>query len=369
MLSLYLLALLFAGAQSSLTYKGVDWSSLLVEEAAEYAYKTTSGTTQPLETMLKSNGVNTVRQRLWVNPTGGNYNLAYNVKLGKRAVAAGLDVYLDMYFSDTWADPDHQVIPPPPLLIFANSSVVDKRKATPAGWPTNINDLAWELYNYTLSVSNTLASNSITPTIISIGNEITAGLLWPLGKTSSYSNIARLLHSASAGIKDSNLTPKPKIMIHLDNGWNWATQKYFYTTVLSQGTLNTTDFDIMGVSYYPFYSSSATLANLKSSLTNMASTWGKEIVVAETNWPVSCPSPADAFPSDASAIPKSVAGQSTWMKDVANVLAGVSSNGTGLFYWEPAWIQNAGLGSSCSDNLMVTQSGEARESLGIFSSI
>jgi len=348
MLWVYVFALSFAAVQSSLTYKGVDWSSLLVEEAAGYSYKTTSGTTEALETILKSSGVNTVRQRLWVNPTGGNYNLAYNVKLGKRAVAAGLDVYLDMHFSDTWADPGHQT--------------------TPSGWPANINDLASVLYNYTLSVSNTLANNSIAPTIVSIGNEITAGLLWPLGKTSSYSNIARLLHSASAGIKDSTLSPQPKIMIHLDNGWNWATQKYFYTTVLSEGTLKASDFDIMGVSYYPFYSSSATLSNLKSSLTNMASTWGKDLVVAETNWPVSCPSPADAFPSDASAIPKSVAGQTTWVKDVANVLDGVS-NRTGLFYWEPAWIQNANLGSSCSDNLMVTQGGEARDSLSVFSSI
>jgi arabinogalactan endo-1,4-beta-galactosidase len=105
----YLLLALVAVVQASLTYKGVDWSSLLVEEAAGYTYKTAAGTTEPLETILKSNGVNTVRQRLWVNPSDGNYNLAYNIKLGKRAVAAGLNVYLDMHLSDTWADPSHQV--------------------------------------------------------------------------------------------------------------------------------------------------------------------------------------------------------------------------------------------------------------------
>ena len=157
-------------------------------------------------------------------------------------------------------------------------------------------------------------------------------------------------------------------MIHLDNGWNWATQKYFYTTVLSQGTLTTSDFDIMGVSYYPFYNNQATLANLKTSLTNMASSWGKELVVAETDWPVSCPNPAYAFPSDASSIPKSIAGQETWIKDVANVVKGVSG-GVGLFYWEPAWIQNAALGSSCPDSLMVEQSGAVRASLSVFGSI
>jgi arabinogalactan endo-1,4-beta-galactosidase len=110
MLPIYLLTSLLAGVQASLTYKGVDWSSLLIEEAAGYTYKTTAGTVEPLETILKASGVNTVRQRLWVNPSTGYYNLAYNLKLAARAKAAGLNVYLDMHFSDTWADPGHQVL-------------------------------------------------------------------------------------------------------------------------------------------------------------------------------------------------------------------------------------------------------------------
>jgi len=35
--------------------------------------------------------------------------LDYNIKIAKRARAAGLNIYLDMHFSDTWADPAHQV--------------------------------------------------------------------------------------------------------------------------------------------------------------------------------------------------------------------------------------------------------------------
>lgn len=96
---------------------------------------------------------------------------------------------------------------------------------------------------------------------------------------------------------------------------------------------------------------SATLSNLKTSLDNMANTWGKEIVVAETNWPTSCKSPAYSFPSDLKSIPFSADGQTTFMKKVAAVVAGVK-NGNGIFYWEPAWIDNAGLGSSCESNTM-----------------
>lgn len=91
-----------------LTWKGVDWSSTLVEEAAGKSWKSTSGSKTALETLLKNNGVDTVRQRLFVNPSDGKYNLDYNIKLAKRAQAAGLNLYLDLHYSDTWADPTHQ---------------------------------------------------------------------------------------------------------------------------------------------------------------------------------------------------------------------------------------------------------------------
>jgi arabinogalactan endo-1,4-beta-galactosidase len=219
-------------------------------------------------------------------------------------------------------------------------------------------------------VCNSFQAAGVPLEIISIGNEITAGMLWPLGKTSSPGNLARMLHSASSGVKDSTLTQKPKIMIHTDNGWNWSTQSWFYKLILAQGTLVTSDFDMIGVSYYPFYNSAATLASLKSSLNNIATTFSKQVVVAETNWPVSCPSPKYTFPSDTTSIPKSIAGQTTWMKDVASAVAAVpKSLGVGIFYWEPGFIGNAALGSSCADNLMVEYSGVARSSLSVFSSI
>ncbi|KAJ9150238.1 Arabinogalactan endo-beta-1,4-galactanase [Pleurostoma richardsiae] len=333
----------------ALTYRGVDWSSVTVEEQSGISYKTVGGVSESLEKILVANGVNTVRQRIWVNPSDGTYNLAYNVALAKRAKAVGLGVYLDLHFSDTWADPGHQAIP--------------------SGWPTDIDDLSWRLYNYTLQVSDEFQSNGLQPAIISIGNEITNGLLFPTGsKSSSVYNVARLLHSASAGIKDSTLSPKPKIMIHLDNGWNWSTQQSWYTSVLAAGPLLTSDFDIMGVSYYPFYNSAATLSSLKSSLTNMASTWGKGIVVAETDWPTYCPSPAYAFPSDTTSIPLSPDGQVTWIRDVASIVAGIQ-NGLGLFYWEPAWVTNANLGSSCGYCCMFASSGQAMSGVSVFSSI
>jgi arabinogalactan endo-1,4-beta-galactosidase len=105
------LVVLLSRAEAALSYKGVDWSSTIIEEKAGHTYKGVNSEVSPLEKILKANGVNTVRQRLWVNPKNGDYDLAYNIKLAKRAKAAGLGVYLDLHFSDTWADPAHQVRP------------------------------------------------------------------------------------------------------------------------------------------------------------------------------------------------------------------------------------------------------------------
>ncbi len=69
-------------------------------------------------------------------------------------------------------------------------------------------------------------------------------------------------------------------------------------------------------------------------------------------------------------IPFSAAGQSTFLADVAAVVAGVKNGkGLGLFYWEPAWTRNANLGSSCANNLMFSSSGQALASMAVFSSI
>jgi arabinogalactan endo-1,4-beta-galactosidase len=349
------LLLLATTALCALPYKGVDWSSLLIEEKSGKTYKNAAGAVQPLETILKSSGVNTVRQRIWVNPSDGNYNLDYNIKLAKRAKTAGLGVYLDFHYSDNWADPGKQVVP--------------------AAWKSlNRDALVKQVYDYTKNVLDTFQKNGVQLSLVSIGNEITPGLLFPIGqlsKTDGPKNVAALLKSASKAVKESSMSPKPKIMIHLDNGWKWDTQQWWYDTVLgSGGGLSSSDYDVQGVSYYPFYNAGATLAALSTSLTNMAKKYGKEVMVVETNWPSYCPNPSTAFPADTKSIPISVDGQSQWMKEVAKRVSAVpNGKGTGLFYWEPAWIDNAGLGSSCGWNLMVGDDGKVMSSLAVFGSI
>lgn len=100
---------LLAPVSAKLAIRGADISSLMVEENAGYQYKNLAGSTQKLEAIVAGAGINSVRQRVWVNPSGGTYGLDYNVKLAKRVQAQGMKTYLDLHLSDTWADPSHQV--------------------------------------------------------------------------------------------------------------------------------------------------------------------------------------------------------------------------------------------------------------------
>ena len=100
---------LFVGfGRSVLQYKGADISSLLTLESEGKTFKSISGTVLPFEKILSASGANSIRQRVWVNPSDGVYNLAYNINLAQRVNSAGMSVYLDLHFSDTWADPGHQ---------------------------------------------------------------------------------------------------------------------------------------------------------------------------------------------------------------------------------------------------------------------
>lgn len=67
-------------------------------------------------------------------------------------------------------------------------------------------------------------------------------------------------------------------------------------------------------------------------------------MIAETDWPAVC-----SGTTLSQSIAVSAAGQETWVSGIRTVLQGLpNGRGIGIVYWEPAWIGNAGLGSSCA---------------------
>ncbi|GJE88499.1 glycoside hydrolase family 53 protein [Phanerochaete sordida] len=324
----------------SLPLNGADFSSLSLLESQGITYKD-NGAVKPFEQILSSHGFELARIRIW---TAGTYTQNYALTLAKRAKAAGMKILIDLHYSDTWADPGHQAIP--------------------SGWPTDLNGLNTQIYTYTLNLVTAFKNAGITIDYIQIGNEINDGLLWPTGQISKagFHPASELLHSAASGVRTGS--PSTKIVVHIANGWDAGSVNYFWGGIFVAGAFATSDVDIMGFSFYPFYGTGATLSALQSSLNGVISKFNKDVLVAETDWPEACSSSvALSEPS----IPKSAAGQQTWVKDIEIVLSGLSGgHGLGVVYWEPGWIGNAGLGSSCSDALLVDSSGNTRQSISLF---
>lgn len=147
----------------------------------------------------------------------------------------------------------------------------------PAGWANSLNSidqLCSTLQNYTQQISNEFHLSGIYPSIISIGNEIDQGLLWDLGQITHHpENLAKLLHSASKGIRSSELGTRTKIMVHTSQAWNKEKQLWFFKSILSFGTFTLSDFDMIGLSFYPFYGPGATMIALQESLTALESAY------------------------------------------------------------------------------------------------
>jgi hypothetical protein len=90
-------ALLLRGA-AALTYKGADISSAPMLQSAGTHYYTASGTQEGFEKVIAANGATAARVRIW---TAGTYNLNYALSFAKYIKAAGLQLVVDLHYSDT----------------------------------------------------------------------------------------------------------------------------------------------------------------------------------------------------------------------------------------------------------------------------
>ena len=272
----------------------------------------------------------------------GQYDLNYTLALAQRFAAKGQHIYLDFHFSDTWADPNHN--------------------NAPTEWPTTLEPLAATIRAYVNSTLNSFHEGGVNLNLVSLGNEIRHGMLWPLGyvdvdtqpasaRIQNFTNLAYLWAASRMGVNDAVAAgvPKPEIMIHIDNGWNLTLQNAWFDALVETGKVKPNDWDVFGFSFYPFYGTAATLVNLETSLNSLAKKWGKPLHVVETDWPDQCNGTALSEPE----IPISVQGQIGWVQDIRNVVNGVPYGlGRGVNYWEPAWLNNTGLGSACEDAIL-----------------
>ena len=318
--------------------KGMDVSTLLEEERSGAKYYD-HGKQGELMDILKGYGCNYVRLRLWNDPYAedgrpygaGTNDLKTTIELARRALGKGLGFLLDFHYSDFWADPGKQNVP--------------------KAWRGHdASGLESDVYAYTKDVMETLRRENAMPTMVQIGNEITNGLLWPLGKKPEFDNIARFV---SAGIKAvREIDESIPLMIHLDNGGNNEMYVEWFDNYFKRGL----DFDIIGLSYYPFWH--GTLDALSFNMKDMARRYGKKIVVAEVSMGFSVEDyrryeglSEDQLKGMATReevlkcleYPMTPQGQADFMRDVIRRIKDVPG-ALGFFYWEPGWVPVPGCG-------------------------
>lgn len=321
-------------------YKGMDISTLLeVERCGGRFYD--CGRQKDALDILHSYGANAVRLRLWNDPYSeagepygaGTDDLPTVIRLAQRARDHGMEVLLDLHYSDFWADPGKQRVP-------------KAWRGMDAG------ELESAVYSYTRETLLAMKEAGAYPDLIQIGNELTNGMLWPLGKLPDYDHLAGFISSGIRAVR--SLDPKMPVMIHLDNGGNNAMYRDWFDHYMERGE----DFQIIGLSYYPFWH--GTLDDLKRNMDDLAVRYGKDLIIAEVSMGYTMEDyaayeklAADARKGYATRpelteklqFPMTKEGQSDFMAAVLKVIEEVpDGRGKGFFYWEPAWIPVPGSG-------------------------
>jgi arabinogalactan endo-1,4-beta-galactosidase len=288
--------------------RAADISYLPLIESEGTTYKH-NGIAENVLTTLKNAGCNTVRIRLWNNPSDSHSGFTEVKALALRARQAGFKVWLTVHYSDTWADPGNQT--------------------TPVAWQSlSFTDLKIAVTNYTSTIVT-----EIQPDIIQIGNEINSGFLWPQGNLITNENqCLELLSVASSTIRSQS--PNTKIMLHYAGIGSGAT--WFFNKVSS------INYDYIGLSYYTIWHGKV-LAEVTSTINSLSQTHNKKVLIAETaypytlNWNDWTNNIVGANDQLISNFPPTNDGQKNYLLAIKALLK-QTTNGIGFCYWGGEWV-------------------------------
>jgi len=362
---------------------GADVSMLDAIEHAGGVFRDAQGKPADCLAILKANGVNWIRLRLWHTPVnaadvvegdttisrkgepvgGGNNDLAATLRIARRAKALGLKFELDIHYSDFWTDPDKQ--------------------HKPAAWAElHGAELEAAVYRYTAEVLKTLREAKAFPDMVQVGNELNGGMLWPDGKTwkskpeeaiGGDEGFVALLSQGIKAVRDADPARKTRIAVHLANGASNELYRRVFDLLARRGV----DYDLIGVSYYPYWH--GTLEDFQNNLDDISARYIKDVVVLETAYAYTTQD-GDGFPNlfnpemqKGVGYKASVQGQASMLRDVINAVAQVPGRrGAGVFYWEPDWIPVPGTGwrtnegNAWDNQAMFDFKGRALPSLAVF---
>ncbi|MBQ8768601.1 MAG: glycosyl hydrolase 53 family protein [Oscillospiraceae bacterium] len=320
---------------------GIDVSTYLEELEHGAVYRCGGEQIDPLDA-FSANGVNWMRIRIWNDPfaadgtpyLAGSCDLNNYIRLGKLAKSKGYHLLMDLHYSDFWADPGKQF--------------------PPKAWADyDIDALVNAVYEFTKDCLLKACDAGVAPEMIQVGNEITNGILWPVGKLETadgtrgnYGNFCRLIGAGCRACRE--ITPEAKIVLHLERSNDQQVYQEFFTEMQQAGI----DYDIIGASYYPYWHGTPEelFANLDA-----CRRFGKERMVMELGYGFTTQpyllggeerrlvidAERACVPGFTEKYPVTPQGQAAFVRDF---LEKAKSNGIdGVFYWEPLWLPGEGI--------------------------
>ena len=299
---------------------GVDISSILALEESGVTFRDWDGQTADVFDVLESADVNYVRVRVWNDPFdaqgngygGGDNDIAAAVEIGERATAHGMKLLVDFHYSDFWADPAKQKAP----KAWSAMTVAQKAEATE---------------EYTADALTQLKDAGVDVGMVQVGNETNNGVAGVTG----WAGMSQIFSAGSSAVRE--VYPDALVAVHFTNPERAGS----YASIAKQLDTYGVDYDVFASSYYPFWHGS--LSNLTTVLDQVATTYDKQVMVAETSWNYTLEDgdghentikPSSGFTQ----YPSSVQGQATAVRDVMQAVTDVGPEGIGVFYWEPAWL-------------------------------
>lgn len=257
---------------------------------------------------LKSNGINTVRLRLWVNPVNQHSGLEEVKQFSQSLRARGFKIWLSLHYSDTWAHPGQQYAP----AIWEGLSFAALKDS---------------MYHYTQQVVA-----QIQPEYVQIGNEINSGFLYPHGYILYFSKFYELLATGISAVRTH--APQTKIILHFA-GVELA--PWFFADI------DSLDYDIIGLSYYPLWHGKS-LTDLESQLARLSTSCNKPILIAETAYPFTLAwndLTHNVLGQESQLIlpdfPATVAGQRDFVARLRGIIED-TPQGLGICYWGGEWV-------------------------------
>ena len=304
--------------------RGMDVSSVLSILNSGATFKDWDGNEldgQGFFDLLADSGTNWVRLRVWNDPFdangngygGGNCDIEAAKVMGQWATKAGIKVFVDFHYSDFWADPGKQQVP----KAWSGYTVDQKASA---------------IYDYTKASLEYLIANGVDVGMVQVGNETTNSM----SGVSAWADRCKLFSAGAKAVRD--VDSDILVAIHFTNPERSGNYANFAKQLDTYGV----DYDIFASSYYPYWH--GTLDNLTSVLKQVADTYGKDVIVAETSWAYTLED-GDGHSNtvrknnnDSATYPFTVQGQATEIASVTQAVRNVGDRGIGIFYWEPAWI-------------------------------